>query len=241
MHLSFKKRIKDPRDFQDEALVKLGPLCGKLYDGLNGLADREGLLKDSPALIKGIVFPFEPKVNPNDLLNKLVKTGHVARYELDGGHYIWLPYFKERQRIHPNEAQSVIPFDLNVIKFHVMVHEKPATILSKGKGKGKGKGEENVVAFNDIIDDLNLRAGTNYKSSSEATRAVIRARWNEGFKLEDFRTVHKKKCAEWLDTEMSKFLRPSTLYSNKFEGYLNQQEITKDGKAQKRSWRELQG
>ena len=37
-------------------------------------------------------------------------------------------------------------------------------------------------------------------------------------------TAHDKKITdtEWLNTNMSKYLRPITLFSNKFESYLNQ-------------------
>ena len=30
-----------------------------------------------------------------------------------------------------------------------------------------------------------------------------------------------KKCAEWLNTDWEKFLRPETVFGAKFEGYLN--------------------
>ena len=47
----------------------------------------------------------------------------------------------------------------------------------------------------------------------------------EGFTIDDFKTVHRKKYDEWGDDDkMVKYLRPETLYSNKFEGYLNQKE-----------------
>ena len=31
------------------------------------------------------------------------------------------------------------------------------------------------------------------------------------------------KSKQWLNTEMEKYLRPETLFSNKFEGYLNEE------------------
>ena len=49
---------------------------------------------------------------------------------------------------------------------------------------------------------------------------------SEGYSIEDFITVNQKKVKQWLDDpEMSKFLRPETLYGNKFEGYLNEVTI----------------
>jgi len=36
--------------------------------------------------------------------------------------------------------------------------------------------------------------------------------------------VIEKKCGEWVDTEQEKYLRPETLFGNKFAGYLAQKE-----------------
>ena len=38
----------------------------------------------------------------------------------------------------------------------------------------------------------------------------------------DFYRVIDIKSSQWLDNDMCKFLRPETLFSNKFEGYLNE-------------------
>lgn len=74
-----------------------------------------------------------------------------------------------------------------------------------------------------VVDYLNEKAKTNYKSSSKQTQRLIRARVNEGYTLDDFKTVIDNKCADWLnDSEHSKYLRPETLFGSKFEGYLNQ-------------------
>lgn len=72
-----------------------------------------------------------------------------------------------------------------------------------------------VVAF------LNEKTGAKYRASSQSTRRLIDARVNDGFTLEDFKTVISKKCAEWKGTDMEKYLRPETLFGTKFEGYLN--------------------
>lgn len=75
--------------------------------------------------------------------------------------------------------------------------------------------------INNIIDHLNLRAGTNYRASSKATQGHINARLAEGYTVEDFYTVIDKKCAEWKGGDMEKYLRPETLFGSKFENYLN--------------------
>ena len=74
-----------------------------------------------------------------------------------------------------------------------------------------------------IIQHLNLKAGTKYRPSTKKTRSLIKARLNEDYTVDDFKKVIDTKCDEWLNTSMSKYLRPETLFSNKFESYLNQQ------------------
>ena len=65
--------------------------------------------------------------------------------------------------------------------------------------------------------------GSSYRHSTKKTKDLIKARFNEGFTLEDFKIVIDKKCVEWMNTDMQKYLRPETLFGTKFESYLNQQ------------------
>lgn len=76
-----------------------------------------------------------------------------------------------------------------------------------------------------IVDRLNKKAGVSYRSSSKATQSHINARFDQGFTIEDFYTVIDKKCAQWRGTSMEKYLRPETLFGNKFEGYLNEPDF----------------
>lgn len=81
--------------------------------------------------------------------------------------------------------------------------------------------------YSKIIQYLNSKAGTNYREDTAKTKNLIKARLNEKFALEDFLLVIDKKCDEWLNTEMEKYLRPETLFGTKFESYLNAKHITK--------------
>lgn len=74
-----------------------------------------------------------------------------------------------------------------------------------------------------MIEYLNEVCGTDYKPTSKKTIDLINARMKEGFTVEDFKTVIYKKAKQWIgDPKMCKYLRPETLFSNKFEGYLNE-------------------
>ena len=90
---------------------------------------------------------------------------------------------------------------------------------------GKNNMSSKLDCTDEIIQHLNMRAGTKYKSNTAKTKQLINARLNEGFTLEDFKTVIDKKCVEWCGTEFEKFLRPNTLFGTKFESYLNQNVV----------------
>lgn len=83
------------------------------------------------------------------------------------------------------------------------------------------------IPYKEIIDYLNLKLNSKYRDSSKETRKLIKARCDQGFTFEDFKTVIDKKEATWgSDATMSAYLRPETLFGNKFEGYLNEKEAT---------------
>ena len=79
------------------------------------------------------------------------------------------------------------------------------------------------IPFAEVIDYLNDKTSSSYKSTTKKTKDLIKARCNEGFTLDDFKKVIDNKTAEWInDPNMSKYLRPETLFGTKFESYLNQ-------------------
>lgn len=90
--------------------------------------------------------------------------------------------------------------------------------------------EEPTIPYSEIVDYLNKVSGSNYKASTDKTKKCIKARINEGFTVDDFKTVIDKKCAEWKGTEWEKFLRPETLFGTKFESYLQQKNNPKKEK-----------
>ena len=89
----------------------------------------------------------------------------------------------------------------------------------------KNKDNNNIYSREraEVIEYLNEVLGTDYKPTSKKTKDLINARLKEGFTVEDFKTVIYKKAKQWADDpKMCKYLRPETLFSNKFEGYLNE-------------------
>lgn len=85
----------------------------------------------------------------------------------------------------------------------------------------------NKNIYVEIIGFLNEKAGTNFKHSTNKTRDLIKARLNEGFTINDFKTVIEYCCREWKGKVFSNgkigdsYLRPTTLFNNKFDERLN--------------------
>ncbi|MCC0654724.1 conserved phage C-terminal domain-containing protein [Clostridioides sp. ES-S-0001-03] len=74
-----------------------------------------------------------------------------------------------------------------------------------------------------IIDYLNKAADKSFKSTTKKTMSLIDARLKEGFAEEEFYKVIDNKVLNWLeDDKMNAYLRPETLFGNKFESYLNE-------------------
>ena len=86
-------------------------------------------------------------------------------------------------------------------------------------------GKPDDSPYKEVVDYLNEKTGSKFRATSKATQRLIKARLNEKYTLDDFKKVIDVKTSEWLnDKEMSKFLRPETLFSPKFEGYVNQKQ-----------------
>ncbi len=86
--------------------------------------------------------------------------------------------------------------------------------------------------YSRVIDHLNEKASKSFQYTTKKTKSCIDARIREGFKEEDFLKVIDIKTKEWKDNpDMSKYLRPETLFGPKFESYL-QQEVKQDQEKQ---------
>lgn len=95
------------------------------------------------------------------------------------------------------------------------------------QAKVKANTEYEYIIIN-VIDYLNKKASSDFKSKTKNTVSHITARINDGYKIEDFKNVIDVKTSQWLnDPKMVGFLRPDTLFSPKFESYLNEYLKTK--------------
>ena len=81
----------------------------------------------------------------------------------------------------------------------------------------------NNTIYNNIVEYLNKKTNSTFKSSTKSTQRHIQARLKEGFIEEDFKNVIDIKTSQWFkDEKMKQYLRPETLFGTKFEGYLQE-------------------
>lgn len=167
-------------------------------------------------------------------LKELKQYGYLHRYPVkENGKIVkWETHVFEtpQKKLPQEESPEVEKPDMEIPQMEEPQVGNP-TLLSINSTKYLSLlSNKDIVPFAEIIDYLNQKTGTGFRTSSKKTKDLIIARWNEGFRLDDFKRVIDIKAAEWVnDATMAKYLRPETLFSNKFEGYLNQKPFSKGG------------
>ncbi|QKL22566.1 replication protein [Bacillus altitudinis] len=132
---------------------------------------------------------------------------------------------REKQKALVLDTNSNVTCDVTVTQSNEQERRsKKEEVRKKNKDilSGNPTANEPEIPFKLITDLLNQMSEKNYRHTTPKTQQLIKARWNEGFRFDDFKKVILAKCFEWRDNpDMSKFLRPETLFGTKFEGYLN--------------------
>lgn len=129
----------------------------------------------------------------------------------------------------PDGCQTVAPGKDRLVEGSIgednkryIVEQSPTLPPELPEKDPEDKPEKTDIPYKEIIECLNRNAGTKYKPTTKATKSLIHARFQEGFTLTDFEMVIRDRCLAWAkDKKMALYLRPSTLFGTKFEGYLN--------------------
>ena len=85
-----------------------------------------------------------------------------------------------------------------------------------------------------VINYLNQKTGKKFTTKPINAKPIV-ARIKDGYVLDDFHWVIDKKCHDWLGTNFQEYLRPDTLFGNKFETYIN----TRNDKSSPTSFEQL--
>ena len=99
--------------------------------------------------------------------------------------------------------------------------EAPKIVNLKGEPVTEPDKPTEGDAIQTIVDYLNQKTGRKYNARTTATRKHICARMKEGYTIDDFRAVIDNRVRAWSnDPKMKEYLRPETLFGQKFDGYL---------------------
>ncbi|MGG1863111.1 phage replisome organizer N-terminal domain-containing protein [Bacillus safensis] len=136
---------------------------------------------------------------------------------------------RKKQSLPQHENDMSRDVTINVTPSHAtdidkeLDKDKELKDILSGNPTVNSETQESEIPFKLIVDLLNKVTGKSFRHSSAATQRLIKARWNDGFRFEDFKTVILTKTNQWLkDDKMNKYLQPTTLFGTKFEGYLNE-------------------
>ncbi len=153
---------------------------------------------------------------PEDTIKNQKQKGQIKRQIMDRSEF-------KKGQIRMVDTK-VIGDDKDRLEF------KKGQIIDRSKdstSKPINNPTNNTELIVSVVECLNKKLGTNYKPTTEKTKTCINARINEGNQLEQFKIVIDKKYNQWFGTDDAKYLRPETLFGNKFEGYLNQLDYKK--------------
>ena len=179
------------------------------------------------------LFPFWNRAKIQRIISSLENQGLLIK-----GNYNQLSYDRTTWYALPKFEQSVVQnqtvncSDLNNERFK---NEQPIPINYQLTKQLTNKDIKYIVEhsptepvpYQEVVQYLNQKTGKNFKHTSKVTQRHIRARFAEGFTVNDFKQVIDKKCSDWLrDQKMKEYLRPETLFGTKFESYLNSKTTT---------------
>jgi predicted phage replisome organizer/uncharacterized phage protein (TIGR02220 family) len=143
-------------------------------------------------------------------------TNWEKHQNVDGMEQIRLKNAERNKRYRERKKQ--LELTDNVIS---RVTSRDGTDIDKELDKERDIDKEKIP-YTDIIKYLNNKTSKSFKVTQK-WKDLIKARWNEGQRLDDFKKVIDVKTGQWINNqEMNKYLRPATLFGNKFDDYLNE-------------------
>lgn len=211
-----QRRMINKKIISTDDFIDMTPERQCLYFHLIAEADDEGFISSPKMIVRGIGCS-------NESLEELIEKDYLILF--DSG-IVVIKHWKVHNYVATDrftktiykKERSLLELEDGVYSLK-LVKDKEKTEIKKTKKKTE------CIPYNEIIDYLNYICKKNYKYTTEKTKSLIKSRWSEGFKLEDFKTVIDKKAKDkyFVDND---YLRPETLFSTKFESYLNSASIS---------------
>ena len=168
-------------------------------------------------------------------LKELVDLGYVIKQDASPTNIYYVNKVTIDSVNNVSNGVNIVTNDVNSVNID-SEQSLPNNILNNTNNKYI-KEREFSNKLIEIISYFNSVCHTNFKSNSKETRKLIKTHLNEGFTVEDFKKVIDSKYKEWGVTPKAfgatgimstEYLRPSTLFGNKFESYLYEAKIREE-------------
>ena len=208
-----------------------------LYFHLNMGADDEGFIDkaktiqrtigasddDMKLLIaKGFIIPFDTGV-------VVIRHWRIHNYIRSDRFQSTLHQDEKTQLEYDHSKTAMLKPLENVIPngYHLDTQDRVSKVSLDKDSLTTYTEEDEVIPYKEIIEYLNTKTGKNYRDNVQKNKSLIKARWSEGYRLDDFKQVIDNTVTDWSGTKYAKYLRPETLFGTKFDSYLNQGKVVK--------------
>ena len=223
----FSKKIVDT-----DLFIEMSPTAKLLYFYLNMSADDDGFVGNPKTIklvsgatdddlkilvAKQFIIPFESGVI-------VIKDWKIHNY-IQKDRYSKTQYTDEKSQLVVEENGTYTRCIQNVSILDTQVRLGKDR-LGKDSIDNMSDKSDHHIPYSEIIEYLNEKTGRSFRNV-DANKKLIKARWNDGYKLDDFKAVIDNMVANWSGKEFNgtpaeNYLQPKTLFSNKFDSYLNQ-------------------
>jgi uncharacterized phage protein (TIGR02220 family) len=164
-------------------------------------------------------------LTPNEVrtaIKHLLSTGEITKQSTNKNTLIYVVNYDLYQSLSQTDNKQTTNESQTI--------NKP---LTTSEEDNKYKESKNIKNNNkyivEIVGYLNEKTGKRYSASTKSTASSINARLEDGYTVDDFKTVIDVKVNEWKGTDYEKYLTPDTLFRpSKFEKYLNQKPQSTD-------------
>lgn len=157
-------------------------------------------------------------------LNSLIKKGLITKEECKPTNKYYVTDLTDM--VYGPTGEDLSQIEEDYVNYSIPVEKEQKT-------EERSPVEQKLELYKtveEIVTYLNKTCKTCFKSTTQVTRNLIRRRLSEGFSVEDFKSVIDIKYKMWGEKphpfgngQMSNdFLRPTTLFGDGFESYLNE-------------------
>ena len=207
-----QRRMFSKKIVETDFFMEMSPTAKLLYFYLNMSADDDGFV-GNPKTIKLIsgatdddlkILIAKQFIIPFDSGVIVIKDWKIHNY-IQKDRYNQTQYLDEKKQLLVEENGTYTKCIQDVSSLDTQVRlGKSKDRLGKNNNTMSDKSDD-VIPYSEIISYLNEKTGRSFRTT-EAHKRFIKARWNENYKLDDFKRVVDNKVADWTGKSINLFI-----------------------------------